>query len=181
MNYIFLRNVRNVFYKAAENIDSQSMCFSNREQLKQILPSPCWLCPWKASLFYQDFLLLKPVPLSAIVQFLWEVLTLYRMGGKKPPPPSPSHPLTSFSPVTTKNVGLSPQNFLTFSFNPFATLLQSFKVIPSASPKLLNLNQDHPSKKWFFWSNPYKIDVMVTSLIEMLELPNFGHMTTSII
>ena len=50
--------------------------------------------------------------------------------------------------------------------------------MPSTSPKLLSLNQDYPSKKWFFWSNPYKIEVMVTSLIEMLDLPNFGHMTT---
>ena len=57
------------------------------------------------------------------------------VGGKKEPP-------TSFSPVTCTNVGLSPQNVLTFSFNPFATM-----VIPSASPKLLNLNQDHSSKK----------------------------------
>ena len=28
-------------------------------------------------------------------------------------------------------------------------------------------------------SNPYKIKVMITSLIEMLQLPNFGLMTTS--
>ena len=28
----------------------------------------------------------------------------------------------SFSPVTSKNVAISPQNVLTFSFNPFATL-----------------------------------------------------------
>ena len=58
-------------------------------------------------------------------------------GGKKALP-------TSFSPVTSTNVGFGPQNFLTFSFNPFATL------VPSASPKLLNLNQDHPSKKVIF-------------------------------
>ena len=32
-------------------------------------------------------------------------------------------PTTSFSPVTSTNIGLSPQNFLTFSFNPFATLV----------------------------------------------------------
>ena len=37
-------------------------------------------------------------------------------GGQKDPP-------TSFSPVTSTNVGISPQNFLTFSFNPFATLV----------------------------------------------------------
>ena len=49
-------------------------------------------------------------------------------------------PRTSFSPVTSTNVGFGPQNFLTFSFNPFATLVQNFKFVPSASPKLLNLN-----------------------------------------
>ena len=32
-------------------------------------------------------------------------------------------PRTSFSPVTSTNVGISAQNFLTFSFNPFATLV----------------------------------------------------------
>ena len=32
--------------------------------------------------------------------------------------PSPA----SFSPVTSTNVGIRPQNFLTFSFNPFATV-----------------------------------------------------------
>ena len=72
-------------------------------------------------------------------------LALFRMGGgaKKPPP-------TSFSPVTSTNVGFGPQNFLTFSFNLFATLVQNFKFVPSASPKLLNLNQDHPLKKAIF-------------------------------
>ena len=33
-------------------------------------------------------------------------------------------------------------------------------------------------KMRFFWSNSFKIDVLITSLIEMLELPNFGHMKT---
>ena len=70
-------------------------------------------------------------------------LTLFRMGGQKDTP-------TSFSHVTSTNVGFGPQNFLTFSFNPFATLVQNFKLVPSASLKLLNLNQDHPSKKAIF-------------------------------
>ena len=35
-----------------------------------------------------------------------------------------------------------------------------------------------PQKAWFFWSTPYKIEVMITSLIEILELPNFGHIAT---
>ena len=41
--------------------------------------------------------------------------------------------------------------------------------MPSASLKLLNLNQDHPLKN-VFWSNLFKILVMITSVIEMLEL-----------
>ena len=96
-------------------------------------------------------------------------------GGEQKGPPN------SFSPVTFTNVGIRTQNFLTLSFNPFSRLVQNFKFVSSACPKLLNLNQDHPSKKRFFWSNPYKVEVMITSLIQMLELPNFRHMTTSII
>ena len=70
-------------------------------------------------------------------------LTLFRMGGggtKRP----------SFSPVTSTNVGIILQNFLAFSFNPFATLVENVKVVTCASPKLLNLNQEHPSKKVLF-------------------------------
>ena len=63
-------------------------------------------------------------------------------GGKKRP--------TSFSPVTFTNLGISPKNFLTFSFNTFATLVLVFKAIPSANPKLWNLNQDNPSDKVVF-------------------------------
>ena len=86
---------------------------------------------------------------------------------------------TSFSPITSTNVRFSLQNLKNFSFSPFTTLVKNFKFLPSASPKLLNFNQDHPSKKWFFWSNTYKIEVVVTSLTEILELPNFRHMNTS--
>ena len=63
------------------------------------------------------------------------------VGGQKGPP------LLVFPTVTSTNVEFGPQNFLTFIFNPFATLVQNFKFVPSANPKLLNLNQDHPSKK----------------------------------
>ena len=65
---------------------------------------------------------------------------------KSPPPP----PHTSFSPATSTNVEFGPQNLLTFSFNPFAKLLQNFKFVPSANPKLLILNQDNPSEKAIF-------------------------------
>ena len=80
-------------------------------------------------------------------------------------------PLGSFSPVTSTNVGISPQNFLTFNFNPFTT--------PSSSSKLLNFDHEHHAKKNFFRSNSYKIEVMIIFHIEMPELPNFGHTTTS--
>ena len=43
-------------------------------------------------------------------------LTLFKMGEQKGPP-------TSFSAVNSTNVGVIPQIFLTFTFNPFATLL----------------------------------------------------------
>ena len=56
--------------------------------------------------------------------------------------------------------------------------------MPSASPQIIELEARPPlrkSEKWFFWSNPYKIEVMVTSLIELLVLSDFHHMTTSTI
>ena len=43
-----------------------------------------------------------------------------------------------FSPIT--NVGFSLQNFLTFNFNPFATLVKNFKII--------ELEPKPPLKKW---------------------------------
>ena len=103
------------------------------------------------------------------------VSTLIRMGcgggGKKGAP-------TSFSLKISTKIGIISQNFLTLIFNPFATLPQNTKAIPSATPKLLNLNQDHSPQKVVFWSNPYKIEVMITSLIEILELSNLSNMTT---
>ena len=62
--------------------------------------------------------------------------------GQKAPP-------TNFSPVTSTNVEFGPQNFLAFSFNAFATLVQNFKFVPSANPKLLKLNQATPQNSDF--------------------------------
>ena len=89
------------------------------------------------------FIRASEIRLDLFCLVMWVFLTLFREGGKKPPP-------TSFSSVTSANVRISSQNFLTFSFNLFATLVQNFKFAPSASLKLLNLNQDHPSKKAIF-------------------------------
>ena len=52
--------------------------------------------------------------------------------------------LTSFSQI------FCPQNILAFSFNRFATLMNSFKAIFSLSSRPLNLNQSNPSKIYFF-------------------------------
>ena len=73
---------------------------------------------------------------------------------------------------TTSIVRITPQSFLALSFNPFATMLQM-------SIFTLNLNKDHPLKNPLFLSNTYKIEVTITSLIKMLELTNFCHMTIS--
>ena len=63
---------------------------------------------------------------------------------------APNQHTYSFSAVTSTNVGISSKIFLTFSFNPFATLVGNFKFMPSANSKLLNSNQDRPSKKAVF-------------------------------
>ena len=65
------------------------------------------------------------------------------------------------------DLGITPKNFLTFSFKLFFTLIE--------------LDLRAHLKKLFFWSNSYKIEAMITYHIEMLELPNFGRMTTSTI
>ena len=54
---------------------------------------------------------------------------------------------TSFSSITSANVRISPQKVLTFGFKSFTTLVQNSKFVNSASPKLLNLNQDYLLKK----------------------------------
>ena len=88
----------------------------------------------------------------------------------------------SFPPATSTSVKISLKNFQNFSFNSFSTLVETFKPIPSASSKLLNLNQGHSSKKnVVFLIKPYKNEITITSLIEMIELSEFAHMTTSLL
>ena len=49
----------------------------------------------------------------------YRTLTLFRMGGGGVKKSS----VSSFSPVSSENVEISPKNFLTFSFNPFVILV----------------------------------------------------------
>ena len=55
-----------------------------------------------------------------------------------------------FSPCNFYKRKIWPPKLSTFSFNLFVILVQNFKFVPSASPKLWSLNQDHPSKKAIF-------------------------------
>ena len=83
-----------------------------------------------------------------------------------------------FSLATSTNVKTDPQIVLIFRFYSFFTLMPNIKAITSVSFISLNLNQEHSSKNVSFLSNPFTIEFMITFLIKILELPNFGHMTT---
>ena len=75
------------------------------------------------------------------------------------------------------SVGFSPQNFLTFSFNPDAIV-----TVPCiVTVQIIELEPRPPLEKRSFLGNPHKIEAMITFLTEMLKLPSFGHMTTSTI
>ena len=101
----------------------------------------------------------------------------YRGETKCPPHPPP---FTSFFLCNFTNVRISLKN-ITFSFNPIDNAGVNFQGHTLCQSQIVELNPRPLLKKWFFWSNRYNIEVMITCLIEMLELPNFGHMTTSTI
>ena len=91
-------------------------------------------------------------------------LTLSRMGGGQKGPP------TSFSPVTSTNVKkLTPKTFWLLDL----TLLTDWCKISSSYlipvPNYWPWTKTIPQKRRFFWSNPYKIVVMITSLVKTLE------------
>ena len=57
-------------------------------------------------------------------------------------------------------------------------MMWSFNAIPKASPELLNFNQDHLSKKWFFWSNSYKILYKFDQIF--IKYDNFFHINAKV-
>ena len=83
---------------------------------------------------------------------------------------------TSFPPVTSTNVGFSLQNVWLLVSNLLPHWSKTSRSYPV--PNYWTWTKSTPKKNWFFWSNPYKIDIMITSVIEMLELSNLGHMAT---
>ena len=103
------------------------------------------------------------------------LLTLFRMWGQKasPPPPLPVSPLQLL-----QTYELTPKTFwaLVLTLLPHWPKILSSYLVPV--PIHWPWTKTTPQKKRFFWSNPYKIEVMITSFTKMLEAPNFGHMTT---
>ena len=81
--------------------------------------------------------------------------------------------ISSFDPIhDERGAKVIPyQLVLTFTFSPFP-MSRSCPVLD------IELELRPPLKKpVVFKSNPYKVKVMVNSLIEMLGSPNFGHFT----
>ena len=100
-------------------------------------------------------------------------MEIYCLGGKF----SPAQ--IQFSNVKSTNEGNSPKNFLTFCFKHFAWECNISRPYLVLVPIYWTWTKSIPQKKLFFWSNSYKLEFMITSLKEILELPNFGHVNTS--
>ena len=107
------------------------------------------------------------------IYFLKWLLTLFRIGGS-----GQKGPRYQFSPETSTNVRTSPKTFwlLVLTFLPHCCKISSPDLM--AVLNYWTWTKITPEKKQFFWLNPYKVEVMITSLIEMLVLPNFVHITT---
>ena len=93
--------------------------------------------------------------------------------------PPAKRPPTSFSTVTPINIGVRPKNFwlIVSTFLPYLRKISRRYLMPV--PNYWPWTKSAPQKHCFFLWNPYKIEVMITSVMKKLELPNFGHMTTS--
>ena len=83
-------------------------------------------------------------------------------------------PPISFSHATSKKEGISPQIFLTFSFNSVPHWRKT--LIPLPVPNYWIWTTTIPKEKCFFCSKSCKSEIMVTFFLEMLMLPNFDFM-----
>ena len=106
-----------------------------------------------------------------------KMLTLFRMGGGG----GLKGPIPAFHLylLRTQDLGLKTLWLLVLTLLPHYCKISSLYLGPV--PNYWTWTKTTPQKKLFFRSNPYKIEVMVTFLIEMPQLPNFGRMITSII
>ena len=74
------------------------------------------------------------------------------------------------------NTGISPKTFWLLVWAYFPHCCKVTKPNLCRNCKLLNLNQNHPSKNVFL-AKSLKIEILITSVMKMLELTTFGHLT----
>ena len=86
---------------------------------------------------------------------------------------------TNFSPVTFTNVEIRPKIFWLF-LTLLSNLCQISRAYLVSVSDYCTWTKTTTQKNWVFWSYLFKIQVMITSLIEMLELKKTVHMTTCI-
>ena len=105
-------------------------------------------------------------PLKKIKQQHFTLLRIWggRRGTKRLPL------ATNFSPATSTNVGISLQNFLTFSFNSFPHWCEIPSSYVVSVPDYWTWTRNTLQKDQFFWLNLYTFEVMITFAIEMLQL-----------
>ena len=133
------------------------------EPIKQPIGGKLHFLHLLAQTFNNDFFCYFQNSNVAIIPTFSLPLTLFGMGGggggaKRPP-----------------NYKFFPCNFYKRKTQPPKISDFQFQLICHTGVKF----QGHTQwQSWFFWSNSYKIEVMITFLIEMLELTNFCHMTT---
>ena len=95
--------------KCRENTENIKPRVSKTSNGRTMVLSKCAICNSKKSRFIRN------KEAKGLLSNLG-VNPIQDEGGQKGPP-------TSFSPVTSTNIGIRPQNVLTFSFNPFVTLV----------------------------------------------------------
>ena len=97
-------------------------------------------------------------------------LTLFRIGGKK---------AYQFFPCNVYKRKNQPQKRSGFQFQPFCHTCVKVQGLNLRMSQIIVLEPRTPLREsWFFLSNTYEIEAMITSLIKMLELANFSHLTT---
>ena len=111
--------------------------------------------------------------MKLIFPSIMKMLTLFMMGVRQKGPP------TSLSLSTSTKVGISPQTIWLLILTVLTHWCKISRSRLFPIPYYWTWTKSIPLKIWFFWRNPYKTDVMTAPLIEMLDLPNFGLMTSS--
>ena len=112
-----------------------------------------------------------------IFMYDWSSLTLFKNGGRGGRAKKLLLPIFPVKFLQMQQLPVKTFCILISTFLPH--LRKSWRPLLVPVPNYWTSTKSSLHRNWFFWANPYKIEVMITSLIEMLDLSNFGHMTTS--